>query len=710
MQLSTPVGEIPKIGPAYIKRLNKIGVKTIYDLFFHFPHRYEDFSNLKKISEIKIHETVCIKGKIILIENQVTFRKRFSITKAVIKDETGAMQATWFNQPYLTQSLKQGDTVCFAGKTSIGKEGIYMSNPVYEKTWTGHDLVHTNRIVPMYSETRGLSSKWLRFIIKPLLEEFKNQIPESLPAELVKENNLLNIQKAIWEIHFPSSLKMAEKAKKRFAFEELFLLELFVLNRKQELSQLETIPIPINIETIQRFTKSLPFKLTDAQRKSAWQILKDLERDQPMTRLLQGDVGSGKTAVAALVALNAIKAGNQIAFMAPTEILSRQHFQTIANLLQDFNINIGLLTSKTDKFVSKKLKRQTIEISRTKLIEKTLEGEINILIGTHSLIQDKVKFHKLGLVIVDEQHRFGVKQRAKLCQKKNISSKKILIPHLLSMTATPIPRSLALTVYGDLDLSLIDEMPKGKRRVKTLIVPQKDREKTYQIIKQEIKKGKQIFVICPRIEEKEIEEGKEDKTGWSEVKAVKEEYERLSKKIFPKFKLAMLHGKMPTTEKAQIMKQFKNGKIDILVSTSVIEVGIDIPNATVMLIEGAERFGLSQLHQFRGRIGRTGEQSYCFLFYNSRSKNAIARLKALSKIENGLELAEKDLKIRGPGQFLGTKQWGIPDIAMNALDDFSLVEKTREAAKEILATDPKLKNLPILKQRLGKFSQTIHLE
>ncbi|MEA3452736.1 MAG: ATP-dependent DNA helicase RecG [Patescibacteria group bacterium] len=710
MQISTLVGEVPKIGPIYIKRLNKIGVKTIYDLFFHFPHKYDDFSNLKKISKAKIHEPVCIKGEIVLIENQVTFRKRFSITKAVIKDNTGTMQATWFNQPYLTQSLKQGDTVCFAGKISVGKDGLYMSNPIYEKTWPGHNLVHTNRIVPAYPETKGLSSKWLRFIIKPLLEEFKNQIPESLPKELIKDNNLLSIRKAIWEIHFPSSVKMMEKAKERFAFEELFILELFVLNKKQELSQLETIPIPINLETIKRFAKSLPFKLTDAQRKSSWQILKDTERDQPMTRLLQGDVGSGKTAVATLAALNTIKSGSQVAFMAPTEILSRQHFQTLANLLKDFNINIGLLTSKTDKFVSKKLKRQTIEISRTKLIEKTLEGEINILIGTHSLIQDKVKFQKLGLVIVDEQHRFGVKQRAKLCQKKNGKSKKILIPHLLSMTATPIPRSLALTVYGDLDLSLIDEMPKGKRKVKTLIVPQKDRKKTYEVIKKEIKKGKQIFIICPRIEEKEIEDGKEDKTGWSDVKAVKEEYKRLSEKIFPKFKLAMLHGKMPITEKAQIMKKFKNGKIDILVSTSVIEVGIDIPNATVMLIEGAERFGLSQLHQFRGRIGRTGEQSYCFLFYNSRSKNAIARLKALSKIENGLELAEKDLKIRGPGQFLGTKQWGIPDIAMNALNDFSLVETTREAAKKILSSDPKLKNLPALKKRLSKFTKTIHLE
>jgi ATP-dependent DNA helicase RecG len=720
MKLSDSIGRVPKVGPAYVKRLSKLGVKTIYDLFFHFPHRYEDFSNLKKISQLKINETASIQGEILTIKNQVTFRKRVVLTKAVIKDETGVIQATWFNQPYLIQSLKQGDSVCLAGRISLGKEGVYLSNPIYEKVWPTHDLIHTGRIIPIYPEMRGVSSRWLRFIIKPLLEVFRSQIPESLPAELIKQNKLLPIEKAIQEIHFPSSLKMAEQAKKRFAFEELFLLELFVLNKKQELSRLKTTPIPINLEAIQKFVKALPYKLTDAQRKSAWQILKDIEKDKPMTRLLQGDVGSGKTVVAALVALNVIRASNQIAFMAPTEILSKQHFETFASLLKNLNVNIGLLTYKTDKFITKKLKRQVIEISRIKLLEKT-RGKINpntkkvgvgvdVLIGTHALIQDKVKFHKLGLVIVDEQHRFGVEQRAKLCQQKNGKEQQALIPHLLSMTATPIPRTLALTVYGDLDLSLIDEMPKGKRKVKTLLVPQKDREKTYQLIKEEIKKGRQIFVICPRIEERELDEGEEDKTGWSEVKAVKAEYERLSKDVFPQFRLAMLHGKMPTLKKAQIMKEFKNEKIDILVSTSVIEVGIDIPNATVMLIEGAERFGLSQLHQFRGRIGRKGDQSYCFLFYNSRSKNARARLKALAKIDNGLELAEKDLKIRGPGQFLGTKQWGIPDIAMNALDDFSLVEKTRQAAKGILATDPELKKFPALKQRLNKFTQIIHLE
>ncbi len=710
MKLSDSIGKIPKVGPAYINRLSKMGVKTIYDLLFHFPQRYEDFSNLKKIAQLKIHEIACIQGKILAIDNQVTFRKKVILTKAAIKDDSGTIQATWFNQPYLIQSLKPGDEVCLAGKTSTGKGGIYMSNPIYEKIWQGYNAIHTGRIIPIYPEARGVSSRWLRFIIKFLIQELKEQIPESLPPELIKENKLLPITQAIKEIHFPRSLKMAERAKKRFAFEELFLLELFVLNKKRELARLKTFPIAIKLDAVKRFVKDLPFKLTDTQRKSAWQILKNMEKNQPMTRLLQGDVGSGKTVVAALVGLNASKTDHQTAFMAPTEILSKQHFETLGKLLENSNVNIGLLTSKIDKFISKKLKRQAIEISRKKLLEKTAEGDIDILIGTQSLIQDKVKFHKLGLAIVDEQHRFGVKQRAKLCQKENNKQKEIIIPHLLSMTATPIPRTLALTVYGDLDLSLIDEMPKGRRKVKTLLVSQKDRKKTYQLIEKEIKKGRQVFVICPRIEERELDEGEEDKTGWSEVKAVKTEYERLSKDVFPKFKLAMLHGKMSSTEKTKIMKDFKNEKTNILVSTSVVEVGIDIPNATVMLIEGAERFGLSQLHQFRGRIGRTGEQAYCFLFYNSRSKNARARLKALSKIDNGLELAEKDLKIRGPGQFLGTQQWGIPDIAMNALDDFSLVEKTREAAKKILAIDPELKNYPLLKQRLKQFQQSIHLE
>jgi len=697
MKLSDSVAQIPKVGPVYVKRLEKLGIYTIQDLLFHFPNRYDDFSKTKKIKDLKINETACIKAKIESIENEVTYKRRFSITKAIVKDSSGTILVTWFNQPYLLESLHKGDVIFLAGKISSGKNGIYFSNPIHQTTKT--ELVHVGRIVPTYLETRGLTSRWLRYIIFPLLNEFKNKFTEILPPKIIQEHNLLDINTAIQEIHFPSNTKIAEKAKKRFEFEELFLLELFVLNEKHEISKLKSTPIPINVKKMQKFTESLPFKLTNSQRKCAWQILKDLEKNHPMTRLLQGDVGSGKTMVAALAALNTADSGHQIAFMTPTEILSKQHFETLGKYLHGFNVNIGLLTSKTDKFISKKLKNQTIEISRKKLLEDTKEGKIDILVGTHSLIQDKVKFNKLGLVIVDEQHRFGVKQRAKLCQKQTA------VPHLLSMTATPIPRTLALTVYGDLDLSLIDEMPMGKRKVETRIVKNKERDKAYELAEQEIKKGKQVFIICPRIEEKETSEN--DKSGWSDVKGVEQEFERLQKDIFPQFKLLMLHGKIATTEKNRIMKEFSKKKADILVSTSVIEVGIDIPNATVMIIEGAERFGLSQLHQFRGRIGRAGDQAYFLLFFNSGSKTVYARLKAMENIDNGLELAERDLKFRGPGQFLGTKQWGLPDIAMHALNDFSLVEQTRQAAKTIL---PRIKEYSELKKRLRAFQENIHLE
>ena len=715
MNLNDPINQIPRVGPAYIKRLNKIGIFTAQDLLFYFPQRYEDFSNIKKISQLKINETACVEGEIQYIENQVSYRKRTSLTRAIIKDNTGVIEAIWFNQPYLKETLEPKSRVSLAGRLVFGKDGLYMTNPVYEKIFSlekqKNNFVHTARIVPIYPEARGISSRWLRYIIFPLLKNLISQISETLPESVIKEHNLLPVKKALSQIHFPSSFTALKSAKERFSFEELFLLELFVLGKKMEFSEQKAMHLPIQVETIQKFVKKLPFKLTNAQRKTSWQILKDTEKNSPMARLLQGDVGSGKTIVAAMVALNASKSEMQTGFMTPTEILSKQHFETLSQVLADFKINIGLLTSKTDKFISKKLKRQAIEISRKKLLEKTREGEIDILVGTHALIQEKVKFNNLGLVIVDEQHRFGVGQRAKLCQKVTDQKKQKTVPHLLSMTATPIPRTLALTVYGDLDLSLIDEMPKGKRKVKTMIASNKKRKEAYGLVEKEIKKGRQCFVICPRIEESDNQDPeKKDKTGWSEVKAVKQEYKKLKKEIFPQFKIAMLHGKMPITEKNKIMKDFKNQKFDILVSTSVVEVGIDVLNATIMLIEGAERFGLAQLHQFRGRIGRRGDQSYCILFYTSGSKKSYSRLKALTTIENGLELAEKDLKLRGPGQFLGSKQWGIPDLAMNALDNFALVEKTREAAKEILNQDPKLKTFPQLAKRLSEFKQNIHLE
>ena len=700
MNLSTPVEQIFRIGPAYQKKLKRLGIKTVRDLIYHFPHRYEDFSKIITVSKIKLGENCCIRGKILGIETSKTWKKKIYLTQAIIQDKTGNVRIVWFNQPYLSKIIKSGDIIYLAGRAGLDKNGLYISNPVYEKI-SGLDsvissLTNVGRLVAVYPETEGLSSRWLRQIIKGVLAQMKGSFPDPLPPKIIQEHQLLSAQKAIWQIHFPDSLDLAQKARKRFSFEELFFVELWVLRERAKLAKEKAVALPLNLELIQRLVKSLPFRLTDAQKKAAWVILKDLEKPRPMNRLLQGDVGSGKTVVSALAILNTIKTGHQAALMAPTEILAKQHFKTIWDLIKDFRIDVGLLTGKTDRFFSKKLKNQEIEISRKKLLEKAEKSEISLIIGTHALIQEKVKFGKLALVIVDEQHRFGVEQRARLCSAKNPTA----IPHLLSMTATPIPRTLALTVYGDLDLSLIDELPKGRKKIITKIVPRNDRQKTYGFIKKEIKKGRQAFVICPRIEE----EGKLD------VRAVKKEYERLSKEIFPDLKVEMLHGKMGSPQKEKTMRDMKNGKIDVLVSTSVVEVGVDVPSATVMMIEGAERFGLAQLHQFRGRVGRSKYQSYCFLFTDLPSKKTSQRLKALVSCENGFKLAEKDLQIRGPGEFSGIRQWGIPDMIMSSLTDISLVEKTREAAKEIILKDPNLKDHSLLKERIQKFRERVHLE
>ncbi|MFH1575666.1 MAG: ATP-dependent DNA helicase RecG, partial [Candidatus Nealsonbacteria bacterium] len=574
-----------------------------------------------------------------------------------------------------------------------------LSNPIYEKMGE-KELTHTGRIVPIYQETSGLSSKWLRQTVKYLLVTLADQLQEPIPDELLKEHRLMPINKAIWQIHFPDSLTLAQTSRERFSFEELFSLSCWILMERKKLDQKKAFAMPMNVTLMQRFTGKLPFKLTDGQKKASWQILKDLERPNPMSRLLEGDVGSGKTVVATMAALNAFKAGYQTVFMAPTEILAKQHFKTVSKLLEGFKMDIGLLTGKEDKFTSKNLKNDFIEISREKLMEKAVNNKINVLIGTHALIQDKVKFGNLGLVILDEQHRFGVEQRAKL-------TKQPTIPHLLSMTATPIPRTLALTLYGDLDLSLIPELPLGRKKIITKVVPPAERQKTYSFIKKEIKKGRQAFVICPRIESKKSEP---TKSAWTDVKAVKEEYEKLSKKIFPDLRVGILHGKLAMKEKERTMKNFRYKKIDVLVSTSVVEVGVDIPNATVMMIEGADRFGLAQLHQFRGRVGRSNWQSYCFLFTDSHSRKTHQRLRALITCENGFDLAEKDLEIRGPGDFSGLRQWGIPDLAMASLNNLPLVEKTREAAKKILDEDPTLKKYPALQNKLKAFHQRIHLE
>jgi len=723
MDLTAPIEKIPRIGPVYRKKLRRMGIKTIRDLVFHFPFRYDDFSKITPISKIKTGEIQCVQGEILEIETKQTWKRRMFLTQAILKDATGAVKIVWFNQPYLINTLKKGDKVCLAGKLTMGEKGLYFTNPSYEKIYPTEQskiLIHTGRLVPVYPETQGLSSRWLRFVLRPVLIKLRDEIEDPLPKEIKEKNKLLSLNKALWQVHFPDSLSLAKAAQERLSFDELFFIELLVLIERMKINRQKGTPIPINVELVKKLVNSLPFKLTDAQKKCAWQILKDVERPRPMNRLLEGDVGSGKTVVATLAILNTAKAHFQVAFMAPTEILAKQHFQGVSKLLQNFNLNVGLLTGKSDKFVSKKLKNQVIEASRKKILEKSLNGELDLLIGTHALIQDQVKFKNLALVILDEQHRFGVEQRAKLIAKEKQKNNG-RVPHLLSMTATPIPRTLALTIYGDLDLSLIDEMPKGRKKIITKVVSPTNRQKAYEFIKKQVKSGKQVFVICPRIEPKNSDELKKippdlltqkDKAllNWAEVKAVKEEYEKLSQKIFPDLKVGMLHGKLSSKEKEKIMADFKKKKIQILVSTSVVEVGVDIPEATVMMIEGAERFGLAQLHQFRGRVGRSRYQSFCFLFTDSPAKKTRLRLKALVNCDNGFELSEKDLEIRGPGNILGTRQWGIPDLAMTALKDIFLVEKIRKEAKDLLDSDPELKKHPLLAGRLQEFQKIIHLE
>ena len=715
MNLQTPIANLSGVGPFVAKKLTRLGIKTLEDLLYHFPFRYEDFSKITPIDKITLNCNVCVKGKILEIKGTRTWQKKMHLTTAVIEDKTGAIKVVWFNQPFLLKTIQSGQELYLAGKARMNKDGVFLSNPVYEIADEINPTKHTARLVPVYEETIGLTSRWFRNFFAKNLPFLSEHLVEFLPSQIIQQYNLLPFKEALWQIHFPQSLQMAQKAQNRFAFEELLITELFVLKERLKINQQKAPVIDLKLEEIKKFVQSLPFRLTDSQKKCAWQILKDMQKPHPMNRLLEGDVGSGKTVVALIAILNCIKNGYQVALMAPTEILVNQHFKTAAVLLKKFKVRIALLTGKKDLLISQKISYEkdgkmlleTIEISRSKILEKTKKGEIDLLVGTHTLIQDKVKFQNLGLVIVDEQHRFGVQQRAKLNQKSDI------LAHFLSMTATPIPRTLALTVYGDLDLSVLDQMPSGRKPVITKIIPPQKREEAYQFITKQIEQGNQAFVICPRIEPNSPENTEsllERKNIWAEVKAVKAEYEKLAQEVFPRFKVAMMHGKMKANEKEKIMRQFQNGKIDILVSTSVVEVGIDIPKATVMIIEDADRFGLAQIHQFRGRVGRSDLQSYCFLFTNSAGKKTRERLSALLQAKNGFELAQKDLEIRGPGSLLGAKQWGLPDLAMSYLNNLQLIETVREAAKNLLTNDPYLRDFALLNKKINNLGQKIHLE
>lgn len=696
--LDTHLVNISGITPRFLLRLKKLKIQTVKDLLGHFPARYEDFSTVYQIADLQPNQTATIQGVIQDTSLRRSWRRGMTIFEAWIGDKTGSMRAVWFNQPYLSNVLRRGRMVNLAGKVIFSENDMYISNPAYEIiTSKNFKAKHTASLVPVYPETKGLTSKGIRFLTHLVLKNLK-PLKEYLPAEVLEENGLPEINKALWQIHFPQTLEESAYARKRFAFEELFLLQLYNLAAKSALAKEKAPPMQYDLEYVKSLLTSLPFELTFSQKRSLWEVLQDVAKPRPMNRLLQGDVGSGKTVIAAITALIAAKNGLQTAFMAPTEVLARQHYLTLKKLFGHCDITFGLITSR--------------EAQKNKLIQAIKNGEIKIIIGTHALIQEGVSFHNLGLVVIDEQHRFGVQQRAALLARNKAGSGRL--PHFLSMSATPIPRTLAITIFGDLDLSTIDELPAGRKPVITKIVAPANRNKAYQFIREQIKKGRQAFVICPRIEPADTrinaDYGADKRRLLWDVKAVKEEYEKLSKKIFPDLKVAMLHGKMESDEKKLTMERFQRNEINIIVSTSVIEVGVDVPNATIMMIEGADRFGLAQLYQFRGRVGRAEHQSFCFLFTDSSAKTTHQRLKALLEAKNGFELAEKDLEIRGPGEFLGESQTGMPDVAMRALQNIELVKAARTSAVKIINADADLKKYPLLKKKLGEFKKEIHLE
>ncbi|MHB9019319.1 MAG: ATP-dependent DNA helicase RecG [Minisyncoccota bacterium] len=709
MDLNTELIKIDGIGPKFIPKLSKLNIKTVKDLLWHFPFRYDDFSKVIPIADLKSNQPATIQGIVKKIGLRRTFRQKLVLVEAIIVDDTGGVRAMWFNQAYLLKILKPGTRANFAGKIIESKKDLYLSNPVYEITSsygissaTGGPR-HTAGLIPVYPETKGVSSKFLRYVLKPILTSIP-QIEDFLPKEILVKNVLPDINSALKKIHFPLRAIDAEAAKKRFAFENLFLLQLNNLKIKSQLAQEKSEAILVDQEFLSRLLAELPFVLTGSQKEVLHEVLSDIQRARPMNRLLQGDVGSGKTVIAAIAAILAAKNGQQTAILAPTEVLAQQHYRTITKLFKGFEKDIEILTGGSK--------------AKKSLNEKIVNGEKKIIIGTHAIIQKTVKFKNLALVIVDEQHRFGVEQRAALLrsEKKSLAGQaKVSIPHLLSMSATPIPRTLALTIFGDLDLSIINELPAGRKPIITKVVSPSKRADAYGYIKEQILKGRQAFVICPRIEPgtKDEEERKilsESQQKLLDLKSVKEEYERLSKKIFPDLKIAMLHGKLKNTEKENIMKDFQDKKYDILVSTSVIEVGVDVPNATIMMIEGADRFGLAQLYQFRGRVGRSEHQSFCLLFTDSESASTQYRLDSLLTAKNGFELAEKDLELRGPGQFMGKEQTGLPDIAMDALKNIELVKAAKSSAEEMLSNDPDFKQHPLLIKRLEDFTKNIHQE
>ena len=704
------------------RALHKLKLFSVADLLFHFPVRYSDISEVKRITELTAGDIATIYGKISNLRIKKGFHSKIPMAEGVIEDLSGKMKIIWFNQAYLAKMIHEGDTVKLTGKVTESKSGTYLANPEFEKMLDmpidSHDTLFSKNIenpnntgfsYPIYTETKGITSKWFYHAIEKILrEKTLDNLEDYVPADILKKYNLPTLKTALIWIHKPKDKNDAESARKRFAFEEVFCIQLERQYDKFEYRKNKSFQINKDETSVQDFLKRFPFEPTNSQKKSIETILNDIGKNVPMSRLLEGDVGSGKTAVAATASYLTVKQrpngqsfGNlQVAYMAPTEILAAQHFESFIQYFRHLPIQIGLITgSGCRKFPSKLNPSGWTDISRAQLLKWVANGEIPILIGTHALIQKAVKFKNLALVVIDEQHRFGTAQRRKLVRKDGIA------PHLLSMTATPIPRTLALTVYGDLDLSLLDEMPAGRKQIITEIITPNKRTETYEKIRKELESGRQLYVICPRINEPDPE-----KELALNVKSVTEEAKRLKKEVFREYEIGILHSKMSKDKKEEVMQEFTEGKIHILCATSVVEVGVNVPNATVIVIEGAERFGLAQLHQLRGRVIRSTHQAYCYVFADAKTEKTMERLKALKTAKNGFELAELDLALRGAGELGGTKQWGITDLGMEAIKNLKMVEAARTEAVRLIEEDPELSNYPLLKKKVKSKVEEFHFE
>ncbi len=710
------------------KALKRLGIATVADLLLHLPQRYEDISSIQSVGSLEKGQDATIYGVIGGLKTRKSWKSRVPISEGWVEDGTARMKIMWFHQPYIAKMLTDGIYVKLTGKVT-GTEGkLYLANPEIEKLESlpidRHDSIfkdtegRDDTIYPVYRETKGVTSKWFFHTVQKCFQNgILDTLTDPIPEEVLKRYHLPTLSTALVWIHTPKKADHSESARKRFAFEEVFYIQVAKTRERNEVSAATSYEIHTDAQHIAAFTSRFSFELTQAQKKAIADILKDFKASRPMSRLLEGDVGSGKTAVAATTAYavstsrppegaaSKLQYGNlQVAYMAPTEILAKQHFESFIQYFAHLPIQIGLITgSGCMKYPSKTNATKPTPISKAQLLKWVKNGEIPILIGTHALIYKSVEFKHLAHVIIDEQHRFGTNQRRALAKKD------ARMPHLLSMTATPIPRTLALTVYGDLDLTLLDEMPKGRKPIITKVVAPSHIEEVYEHIRGELKTGRQVYVICPRIEEPDP-----TMENALQLKSVKAEAERLKKSVFKIARIDILHSKMTPKEKDTVMEKFLAHNIDILVATSVVEVGVNVPNATNILIEGAERFGLAQLHQLRGRVVRGNHQAYCFAVTSKdstgKSGKTLERLKALTQAKNGFELAEYDLALRGSGELYGMKQWGLTDLGMEAIKNLKMVEAARKEAKELIESDPKLTDHPLIAERIAVISKNLHME